>query len=81
MIIHVHRTQYLLNHSTFFFVFTKLGVVVYYHEVVCHAEKLVHYLQCQGHSKALYNQNLTIFTISSEMLVRMQPNLVDSTAS
>ena len=37
--------------------------MVYYHEVMCHAEKLVHYLQPQGNSEGLYNQNMTIFTI------------------
>ena len=42
----------------------------------CHAEKLVHCLQCQGHSKGLYNQNMTISAISSELLVGLQPNLV-----
>ena len=67
--------QYLLNHSTFFF-FTKLCMVVYYHEVMCRAEKLVHYFQCQGHSRGLYNQNITVFTISSKLLVCLQPNLV-----
>ena len=51
--------QYLLNRSTIFF--TKLGMVVYYHEAMCHAKKLVHYLQCQGHSEGLYDQNVTIF--------------------
>ena len=39
-------------------------MVVYYCEAMCHAEKLVHYLQCQGHSKGLCNQNMTLFTIS-----------------
>ena len=24
-------------------------------------KKMVHYLQCQGHSEGLYNQNITIF--------------------
>ena len=56
--------------------FTKLGMVVYYHEVGCQAEKLVHNRQCQGHSEGLYNQNMTISTISSKLLVRLQPNLV-----
>ena len=51
-------------------------MVVYYREVMCHAEKLVHYLQCQGHSEGLHNQNMTIFTISSKLLVHLQPNLV-----
>ena len=51
-------------------------MVVYYHEAMCHAEKLVHHLQCQGHSKGLYNQKLTVFTVSSKLLVHLQPNLV-----
>ena len=51
-------------------------MVVYYHEAMCHAEKLVHHLQCQGHSKGLYNQNMTIFTVSPKLLVRLQPDLV-----
>ena len=38
-------------HNLFFF-FTKLGMVVHYHEAVCHAEKLDHCLQSQGHAKA-----------------------------
>ena len=62
-----------LNH----FFLTELGIVVYHHESVCLVEKLVHYLQCQGHSKGLYNQNMTIFTISSKLLIRrLQPNFV-----
>ena len=36
-------------------------MVVYYHQAVCYAEKLVYYLQCQAHSEGLYNQNITIF--------------------
>ena len=36
-------------------------MVVYYHEAMYHAEKLVHYLQCQGHSEGLCNQNMTNF--------------------
>ena len=47
--------QYLLNRSTLFFFLTKHGFVVYYP-----AEKLVHYLQCQGHSEGLYNENMAI---------------------
>ena len=46
-----------------FFFFTKLSMVVYNHEAMCLAVKLVHYLQCQGHSEGLYNQNITIFTL------------------
>ena len=55
---------------------TKLGIVLYYHESVCNAEKLVHYLQCQGHSKGLYDQNMTMFTVSSKLLVHLQTSLV-----
>ena len=55
--------QYLLNRSTIFL--TKLGMVVHYHELMCHAETLVHYFQCQGHSEGLTKQNMTISTISS----------------
>ena len=51
-----------LNH---FYFGTKLVMVVYYHEAMCHAEKLVHCVQYQGHSEGLYNQNMTIFTIVS----------------
>ena len=51
-------------------------MVLYYHKAMCHAENLAHRLQCQGHSKGLYDQNMTIFTISYELLVRLQPNLV-----
>ena len=42
-------------------------MLVYYHEAMCHAERLVHYL-CQGHTKGLYDQNETIFTVSSKLL-------------
>ena len=63
--------QFLHNCSTIsFFFFTKLGrVVYYYHEAMCHVEKVVHYLQGQGNSKSLCNQSMTIFTISSKLLV------------
>ena len=70
----IMSAQYLLYHSTI--VLTKLGMVVYYHEVMCCAEKLVHYLQCQSPSESLYNQNMTIFTISSKLLVRLRTDLV-----
>ena len=38
-----------------------VGMAVCYHEVMCHVKKIVHYLQCQGHSEGSYNQNMTIF--------------------
>ena len=51
-------------------------MMVYDHEAMCYAERLVQHPQCQGHSEALYNQNMTVFTISSKLVVRLQPNLV-----
>ena len=67
---HVRSIFLMCMYSTFFFP-TKLGMGVYYHESMCHAEKLVHYLQCQGHSKGLYNQNVTVFTVTSKLLILM----------
>ena len=37
---------------------------------------MVPYRQCQGHSEDLYNQSMTISTISSKLQVRLQPNSV-----
>ena len=66
-----------LNLYYYYFFLTKLGMVVYYHLAMGHAEKLLHYLQCQGHSEGLYDQNVTIFfTRSLKLLVCLQPNLV-----
>ena len=48
-------------------------MVVCYHEAICHAEQMIHYLQCQGHSVGLYN--MTIFNLSSKLLVHLQPNM------
>ena len=50
--------------------------MVYYHELVFRGEKLGHYLQRQGHRQGLHNQNMTVSTISSKLLVGLQPNLV-----
>ena len=41
---------------------------------MCHAEKLFQYRQ--GHSEGSYNQNKTILTLSSKLLLRLQPDLV-----
>ena len=60
---------------------TRLGLAVYYHEAMCHAEQLVHFLQCQGYSKGLNNQNMTIFTISSNCWSICNQTWFDSTAS
>ena len=56
-----------------FFKKYEFDMAVYY-VAMFHAEKLVHCLQCQGHSEGLHNQNLTVFTISSKLLVHLQPN-------
>ena len=64
---------YLLNCSV---VLTKLGLVLYYHEIECYAEKLVCYVQDEGHSNCLCNQN-----VSSKLLVHLQPDLVYSIIS
>ena len=45
---------------------------VYYHHTECHTEKQMRYLQGQGHSKGIYNKNITVSTISSKLLVRLQ---------
>ena len=39
---------------------TKLGIVVHHHEPECPAR---FYLQGQGHSVGLYNQNMTVSAI------------------
>ena len=41
---------------------------VYRPEPVCHAKELGCYLQGQGHNKGLYNHNMTVLTISSELM-------------
>ena len=63
-----------LNH--FFDVPNLVGMAVCYHEVMCHVKKIVHFLQCQGHSEGLCNKNMTIFTVSSKLLVLLQPDLI-----
>ena len=47
-----------------------------HHKPECHAEKLVHCVQFQGHREGLYNQNMTISVVASKSLVGLQPNLV-----
>ena len=41
-----------------------------------HAKRLVCYFQGQGHSKGSYYQNMTVSTISAELLILLLPNLV-----
>ena len=50
--------------------------MVVYDEGKCHEEKLVFYLQCQSHSKGIYNPNMTICTISSKLLVATKLDLI-----
>ena len=64
---------YLLNHEHFV---TKPGMVMQHEKPECHAGKLVHSVQCQGHNEGLYNQNMTISVVSSKLLVHLQPDLV-----
>ena len=45
------------------------------HKPECHAEKVVHCVQRQGHSEGLYNQNMTISTVSFELLNFLLPKL------
>ena len=53
----------LQNCSTSCCFFISLGMVVYYHEALCHVEKIVHCFHSQGHTQGL--QNMTVSTISS----------------
>ena len=54
----------------------KPGMVMQHHKPKCHAEKLIHCVQCQGHSEGLHNQNMTISVVFSKQLVGLQRNLV-----
>ena len=47
---------------------TKSGMVIQHHKPECHAEELFYCVQCHGHSKGLYNQNMTISFVSSKLL-------------
>ena len=51
-------------------------MVMQHHEPEFPAEKLIHCVQCQGHSKGLYNQNMTFSAISSKLLICLQPNWI-----
>ena len=48
---------------------TNLGTVMQQHKPECHAEKIVCYLQGQGHSKGSYDKNIILSTIFSELLI------------
>ena len=55
---------------------TKPAMVMKHNKPECHAEKMVHCVQCQSHSEGLYNQNMTISVRLSKLLVGLQPSLV-----
>ena len=57
---------------------TKLGFVVHHHEPECHAKKRGFYLQGQGHSVGLYNQNEIVSTISFIISKPVSPFQPDS---
>ena len=59
-----------------FFFLTKLDMMVSYHEEMCPAEKLVHCLQCQGHSEDSKCQSVFVWMISSEPQYILLPNLI-----
>ena len=67
--------QVQFNMSVDHFV-TKYDIFMQRHEPECHAEKMGHCLQCQGHSEGLCHKNMTISAIFSKLLVHLQPNLV-----
>ena len=53
---------------------TKLSIGMRHYEPVCHAKRLVCYVQGLSHSKGSYD--LTISAISSELLILLLSNLV-----
>ena len=55
---------------------TKLCAVVHKHESEFHTKRLVCYRQGQGHSEGSCNQNMTVFILSYDQLILLQPNLV-----
>ena len=55
---------------------TKLGMVMQYYELVCHADFFFHYLQGQSYSEGTHDQNMTVYSISSELLILLQPSLL-----
>ena len=64
---------------------TKLGIVVHHDEPECHVKKLGFYLQGQGHSVGLYNQNMTVSTTllspTSTNPPPFSPSLISRTVS
>ena len=55
---------------------TKLGVIMQHHKPECQAEKLVHCLQCQGHSKGFYGKTRLLHSRSrSQQKFKMSVSL------
>ena len=59
-------------------------MAVYYHEAECtegKKKKKIHCLQCQGHTKGLYSQTVTISTVASKLPVSLYKTRFYNTAS
>ena len=54
----------------------QLSIVMHRYESGCHAKRLNHYFQGQGHCKNSYDQIMTIAAVSFELLILLLPNLV-----
>ena len=71
-------SRYLLKHPTFccqtWYCDASLWAGV-------RAKRFVCYFQGQGHSKGSYDQNMTVSTLSAELLILLLPNLVYCTLS
>ena len=66
-----------LNH--FFFFITKVGMVVYYHEAMCHTEK--NWFTVYNDIDGLYNQNMTFLLYLGNCWSVCNQPWFDSTAS
>ena len=49
--------------------------MVCYHEAMCHAEKLVYKLQCQGHTEGLYNSKSLSSRSRSQLRFKLSVNV------
>ena len=55
---------------------SKLGIVMHHYQLECHAKRLICYFQGLGLCMSSYDQNMTISTVSFELLILLLPNLV-----
>ena len=60
---------------------TKLGIVMHHNGLECQIKRFVCYFQGQGHSKGSYEQNMTVSTVSSELLILFYKTWFDGTLS